>query len=130
MSQHSDTIPSEMSESTGKLRRAIVVPTTQAAVDALRDDRSPPTGQYTAWTVPHATYEQAFQFFNDLARVVGIETDDYSVEEVESDKLDSLIHFVRTYPSLGNRDLGELLDRVQGMSYQAQRQKMPLFFVL
>jgi hypothetical protein len=119
-----------MSESAAKLRRALVVPSSQAALDALRDDSTPPAGQYIAWSIPSTTYDGAFQFFNDLARVTGIETDDYAAEEVEPDKLDELIRFVRTYPSHGNRELGELLDRIQGMSYKAQNLKMPFYFVL
>lgn len=119
-----------MSEQPTKLRRAVVVPKSKMSADMLRDEQSPDVGDLIHYPITQETYQVAFGFFNDLARQVGIETDDYAVTEVEVKKLDELINFVRLYPSGGSKELGALLDRIQGMGYQAKKLGLPMYFVL
>lgn len=114
----------------GSVRRALVRPKSSAAVQLLRRGDLPAEEDLEVYRIPPDTYETYFHVFNDLDRTCGIAGDDFETEEVEDDRMPCLLKTLKTYSRSNDKVLDEMIDRMWGLCYRADKEKMPVFFVL
>lgn len=117
------------------LRRAVVRPLGESAAGRLRLEELPPADQVEVYRIPEVAFEKHFALFNDLHRVCGVAGDDFTVEEIEPERLENVLKMLKTYPrrdSAGKLDTGldDLLDRLWGLCWRANQAGMPVFAVL
>lgn len=114
-----------------EIRRAIVRPMTEVAMEMLREGRLPEEGVEVC-SISEAAYQKHFQLFNDLHRVCGIAENDFEVEEIEPERLPLVMTTLKTYPrrdASGRLDvpLDELLDGLYGICWRGR--EMGVFLV-
>jgi hypothetical protein len=112
------------------IRRALVRPTSPAALEALRRGELPEGREMEVYRISEELYETYFQVFNDLERVCGIAGDDFEVEEVEEDRLPCLCRTLKTYSRSKDVVLDEFIDRMWGLCFRAEQAGVAVFFVL
>lgn len=121
--------------SLAQLRRALVRPVDEVAADLLRRDELPAPEKMEIYRISPELFERHFQLFNDLHRICGVAGDDFTIEEIEPERLGNVLKMLKTYPrrdTSGRLDvqLDELLDRLWGMAWRANEAKLPVFAVL
>lgn len=116
-------------------RRALVRAVDDSAADQIRADEWPGDERVELFRISDDVYSTYFQLFNDLDRLCGVGGDDFSVEEIEPDRLGCVSKVAKTYPrrdASGQLDatLDDLLDRLWSMCERTRSQGGGVFLIL
>lgn len=111
-------------------RRGWLRPKNEVALEQLRRGDAPEVADVEFYGIDENAYERHFQVFNDLHRICGVGGDDFTADEVEPERLPCVIKTLKTYPHAGDRELEDMLDRMWGLCYRAEREGMSVFLVL
>ena len=113
-----------------RYRRGLIRPLTEVAEEVLREGALPHPEDVEVYRLPEGFFERHFALFNDLNRICGVAADDFTVEEVEPERLGRVITLLRTYPHRGDRELEDVLERMWGLCWRAKEAGRSVFLVL
>lgn len=111
-------------------RRGWLRPKNEVTLEQLRRGEAPELDDVEFYGIDEDLYERHFQLFNDLHRVCGVGGDDFTADEIEPERLPCVIRTLKTYPCANDRELEEMLDRMWGLCYRAEKAGVSAFLVL